>query len=126
MRFDGCRSALGGGGLRAEEHELRALHRARIGAGRDVNVFVEGLGFEPEPLTLDRFNVLSAPNEHHIVSGACQHAAVVAAHRTRAHCCDFHRRPPGYPAGTILPNGKTSIRWRNASAAKPAVLRQWA
>ena len=41
---------------------LRALHHAPFGAGRDANVFVEGLGFEPEPLTQDRLDVLRAPN----------------------------------------------------------------
>jgi hypothetical protein len=31
-------------------------------AGRDANVFVEGLRFEPEPLTLDRLDELRAPD----------------------------------------------------------------
>ena len=62
MRLDGSRTAFGVGGLHAKEHELRALHRAPFGAGRDANVFVEGLRFEPEPLTLDRLDVLRAPD----------------------------------------------------------------
>jgi hypothetical protein len=52
MRLDGSRTAFGVGGLHAKEHELRALHRAPFGASKDPNVFVEGLRFEPEPLTL--------------------------------------------------------------------------
>jgi len=56
------RAAFGVGGLHAKEHELRALHRAPFGAGRDANVFVEGLRFEPEPLTLDRLDELRAPD----------------------------------------------------------------
>jgi len=62
LRLDGSRTAFGVGGLHAKEHELRALHRASFGAGRDANEFVEGLSFEPEPLTLDRLNVLRAPD----------------------------------------------------------------
>ena len=62
MRLDGSRAAFGVGGLHAKEHELRALHRAPFGAGRDANVFVEGLRFEPEPLTLDRLDELRAPD----------------------------------------------------------------
>jgi hypothetical protein len=62
MRLDGGRTAFGVSGLHAKEHELRALHRAPLGAGRDANAFVEGLCFEPEPLTLDRLDVLRAPN----------------------------------------------------------------
>jgi hypothetical protein len=41
-------------------------------------------------VTLDRLDMLRAPDEHHIMSGAPQHAAVVAAHRTRTHYRDFH------------------------------------
>src|ERR1700676_922676 len=76
MRLDGSRTAFGVGGLHAKEHEPRALHRAPFGAGRDANAFVEGLRFEPEPLTLDRLDMLRAPDQHHIVCGASQHAAV--------------------------------------------------
>src|SRR6202011_5441768 len=54
MRLDCSRTAFGVGGLHAKEHELRALHRAPFGASRDANVFVEGLCFEPEPLTITR------------------------------------------------------------------------
>jgi hypothetical protein len=92
MRFDGSRTAFGVGGLHAKEHELRAPHRAHFGAGRDANVSVEGLCFEPEPLTLDRLDVLRTPNQHHIVSRACEHAAVVAANCTRTHYRDFHKK----------------------------------
>jgi hypothetical protein len=77
-----ARTAFGVGGLHAKEHQLRALHRAPFGAGRDANVFVEGLRFKPEPPTLDRLDVLRAPNWHHIVSGARQLEAVVAANCT--------------------------------------------
>jgi hypothetical protein len=62
MRLDSGRSAFGVGGLHAKEHELRALHRTSFGAGRNANVFVESLSFEPESLTLDRFDVLRAPD----------------------------------------------------------------
>src|SRR5450631_1632635 len=62
MRLNGSRAAFGVCGLHAKEHELRALHRAPFGAGRDANVFVEGLRFEPEPLTLDRLDELRAPD----------------------------------------------------------------
>ena len=62
MRLDGSRTAFGVGGLHAKEHELRALHRAPFGAGGEANVFVEGLRFEPEPVTLDCLDVLRAPN----------------------------------------------------------------
>jgi hypothetical protein len=62
MRPDGSRTAFGVAGFRAKEHELRALHRAPLGAGRDANVFVESLRFEPEPVTLDRLDMLRAPN----------------------------------------------------------------
>jgi hypothetical protein len=62
MRLDGSCTAFGVGGLHAKEHELRALHRARFSAGRDANAFVEGLCFEPEPLTLDCLDVLGVPN----------------------------------------------------------------
>jgi hypothetical protein len=62
MRLDCSRAAFGVVGFHAKEHELRALHRARFGAGRDANAFVEGLCFEPEPVTLDRLDVLRARN----------------------------------------------------------------
>src|SRR6478672_8662239 len=62
MRLDGSRTAFGVVGFHAKEHELDALHRAPLGAGSDANVFVEGSRFEPEPLTLDRLDVLSTPN----------------------------------------------------------------
>jgi hypothetical protein len=62
MRLDGSRTAFCVGGLHAKEHELRALHHAPFGAGRDANVFIECLRFEPEPLTQDRLDVLRAPN----------------------------------------------------------------
>jgi hypothetical protein len=51
-------------------------------------VFVEGLRFEPEPLTLDRLDELRAPDQHHIVSDARQLEAVVTAHGTRTHYGD--------------------------------------
>ena len=60
MRLDNAnRAALSvtGGLSHAKEHELRVLHRVRFGAGRDANVFVECLRFEPEPVTLDRLDV---------------------------------------------------------------------
>src|SRR5258708_10838008 len=62
MRLDGTRTPFRVGGLHAKEHELRALHRAPFGAGRDANVFVEGLRFEPDALTLDRLDELRAPD----------------------------------------------------------------
>jgi hypothetical protein len=62
MRLDGSCTAFGVDGLHAKEHDLRALHRAYFGAGRNANAFVEALRFEPEPLTLDRLDVLRAPD----------------------------------------------------------------
>jgi hypothetical protein len=62
MRLDGSRTAFGIGGLHAKEHELCALHCAHVGARRDANVLVEGLRFEPETLSLDRLDVLRAPD----------------------------------------------------------------
>src|ERR1700679_2241988 len=94
MRLYGNRNGLRVEVLLAKEHELCAPHRAPFAAGRDTNALVEGLCFEPKPLTLDRLDVLRAPNQGHIVSGAGEHAAVVAAHRARTHYSDFHRRSP--------------------------------
>src|ERR1700719_2017205 len=91
MRLDGSRTTFGVGGLHAKEHELRAPHYAHFSACRDANAFVEGFRFEPEPLTLARLDELRAPNQQHIVSGARQLEAVVAAHGTRTHYSDsFH------------------------------------
>ena len=129
MRLDGSCTAFGVGGLHAKEHELRALHGAPFGAGTDANAFVEGLRFEPEPLALDRLDVLKAPDEHHIVSGARQLEAVVAAHRTRTHYRDsshwimrvrellISACHVDHPFKTTLPNGRSSIRWRKAAPA---------
>jgi hypothetical protein len=72
MRLDGSRTAFGIGGLHAKEHKLCALHRAGFGAGSDPNAFVDGLCFEPEPVTFDRLDALRAPDQHHIVSAARQ------------------------------------------------------
>jgi len=64
-----------GGPSSKEDTELRALYTAaHFGAGRDANVFVEGLRFEPEPLTLDASTLWRRVQVAHIVSGACQHA----------------------------------------------------
>jgi len=45
-----------------KEHELRALHRAPFSTGTDANVFRRRFASRPEPLTLDRLNVLRAPD----------------------------------------------------------------
>jgi hypothetical protein len=48
--------------LKGENKDPEYLSKNPMGAGRDANVFVEGLRFEPEPLTLDRLDVLRTPN----------------------------------------------------------------
>jgi hypothetical protein len=62
MRLDGSCCAFRCRWTSRKEHKLCALHRARFGAGRDANVLVDGLRFEPEPLTLHRLDMPRAPD----------------------------------------------------------------
>jgi hypothetical protein len=52
----------GGNTINDSANDLRKKGSRRLTLGRDANVFVEGLRFEPEPLMSDRLDVLTAPN----------------------------------------------------------------
>ena len=73
----------------AKQHHICALHCVGVKAGLQMNVLVEGLGLQPQPGFGNRAHMLWPGNQHHIMSGPSQHAAVVAAHSARAHDGEF-------------------------------------
>ncbi|TPW00693.1 MAG: hypothetical protein FD124_3964 [Alphaproteobacteria bacterium] len=95
-RHLGCR-VFGVGRFDAAEHELRSPYAAGVAAGLHGNVRLEELRVHEQAVAAYRRHMLRAPDQKHGMSGASQHAAVVAADRAGAHHCNFHRLFSRFP-----------------------------
>jgi hypothetical protein len=57
-------------------------------------MFREGLRIEQQAMLLHRLHMLRPRDQHHLMTGARQHAAVEATDRPRPHDCEFHSLTP--------------------------------
>src|SRR5207247_10208717 len=119
----GMRRERGSGSFRirrldAEEHQLRATRAARLLGCAHGDALVERLALQAQPVLSHRLDVLRAGDQRHVVAGAREHAAVVAANRSGAHDGDFHdlSNRPKPAIGSLTPATRSAFHIIAAAA----------
>ena len=113
VRSDFCTRSFGVAGLHAHQHQRRPRDDSGFGTRLHRQMRLERRGVQKQAIATHCLHMRGAPDQAHRVAGACQHAAVVAAHCAGAHHGDLHGRA-SQRSCSVMP---TSIAATKPSAA---------
>jgi hypothetical protein len=88
LRRNASRRFFGVEALHAEQDQPCRANRSDIGRGRERDVFVRAAAQKVQTLSSDYIYMAGTAYQRHCSAGARQHAAEIAADRTRAHDSD--------------------------------------